>query len=209
MVRFRRRMKMSHRIVCLGLACALVSCPACVGHAQSLRDEDPGNVPLQGFQKSQFPEWMNEASQQETSGKPPRNDAEPKVADPVEPIDPDADSGTSAQRESQTRPRFRFTPPKMPDFSRFREQSTRTVTEQHAESASRQPEQASAAGLLPLPAGLLASLTMPAVDVPAGRPPKADIPKRFHRPAGYRSFMQESLTETSGEKTESATSSGE
>lgn len=166
-------------------------------------------MPVSDFQKSQFPDWMNEASQQDPSGIPPRNDAELKVADPVEPIDPDADSGTSGQRGSQNRPRFRFTPPNMPDFSRFREQSTRTVTEQHAGSASRQLEQGSAAGFLSLPAGLLASLTMPTVDVPAGRTPKADIPKRFYRPAGYRSFMQESLTETSGEEAESAASSGE
>ncbi len=152
---------------------------------------------------------MNEASRQETSELPPHNGAELKVADPIEPIDPDADSGTSTQKGSENRQRFQFTPPKMPDFSRFRGQSTRTETERPPGSASRQMEQASAAGLLPLPLQLLASLTMPAVDVPTGQPPKADIPKRFYRPAGYRSFMQESLAETSGEGTESATPSGE
>lgn len=152
---------------------------------------------------------MNEASQQETPERAARNDADLKVANPVEPIDPDVDSGASAQKGSEIRPRFRFTPPKMPDFSRFREQSTRTVTEQHPGSSSRQVEQASAAGLLSLPVQLLASLTMPAVDVPAGPPPKADIPKRFYRPTGYRSFTQESLAPPSGDEPDPATPAGE
>lgn len=209
MVRFRRRMNMSHRIVCLGFASFLICCPDVGGYAQSIQDGGTGDESQPGFQKSRFPDWMNETSHQGASEIPTRTDGELKVADPVEPIDPDADSGTSAQKRSENRPRFQFTPPRMPDFSRFREQSTRTVTEQHPGSASRQVDQASSAGMVPLPLQLLASFTMPAVDVPAGQPPKADIPKRFYRPTGYRSFMQESLADTSGEGTESTTPSGE
>lgn len=181
-------------MVCLCLAWLLTCCPEPGGYAQTFLDGGTGNVSEKGFQKSKFPDWMNEESRQKTPEIPARNDAVPKVAEPVEPIDPDADAGSAARKESQNRPRFRFTPPNMPDLTRFREQATRTATEQHPGSASRQVEQASAAGLLPLPAQLLASLTMPVFDVPAGQPPKADIPKRFYRPTGYRSFIQESST---------------
>jgi len=204
MVRFRRHMEMSKRMVCLGLTWVLIFYPGIGGHAQSLQDGGTGDVPEPGFQKSRFPDWMNETSDNVTP-----KDTTPKVAEPVEPIDPDADAGKAARQERESRPRFQFTPPKMPDVSRFREQSTRTVTEQDAASSSQRLEQTSAAGLLPLASNILASFTMPAVNVPAGQPPKADIPKRFYRPTGYRSFMQESLADKPGDETESTTPTGE
>ncbi|HEY9069656.1 MAG TPA: hypothetical protein VIV61_05330 [Candidatus Ozemobacteraceae bacterium] len=147
-----------------------------------------------GFRQQAFPAWMSEPQTPAANSPGPGQIPLQAIAEPVDPADPDPRSGPPAPKGPGAGSRFRFTPPKMPDFSKFRSQCKTTAITQTG-SGTRRLEETALSAVLPALASAAAAL--PGA-VPGGvgtaslETPKADIPKRFYRPTGYSSFLQES-----------------
>lgn len=201
-----------HRLIFLCVASFLALGSGIGAHAQSSFDEMSGDRSGPDFRRQQFPDWMNEKPADDSSTNRSGNGTAMSVADPVEPLDPDAQPAEPSGKRAGPARRFTFTPPQMPDFSKFRQKATRTGSESNAETGGSKAGQASVTSLLSLPGNLtsaLASLTTPPAGASAATGPKGEIPKRFYRPTGYRSFMQEALEDKNAEDAESASSPGQ
>ena len=147
-----------------------------------------------GFRQQSFPAWMDETrapgAEQPAPGQVPLQ----AVSEPADPVDPDPRSGPAAPKGPGEGGRFRFTPPNMPDFSKFRRQGqSRSVTQTGSETRDIRetalgavlPALASAAAMLP-------GTVRNAIGTASQEAPIANIPERFYRPTGYSSFLQES-----------------
>mgnify|MGYP001449168407 CR=1 FL=1 len=276
----------------LGLACLTAFFSNASLHAQET--ENPGPA----FRQQPTPAWMDEGSTKDSGTNNSGNGSSITIADPVEPVDPDPRSGPAAPKAPGEGGRFKFTPPHMPDFSKFRQKATRMTSETTIGSATKQIEQDSFTGInldllgrdIAQLASAVASLSagpervalanrlaeekkrfdaaaelqklipgdpavsdtalkaasssrgtarpalsrqqqqrvqelkrvlmpppeppkqmpVPPAPVPSAAPPaknapKADIPKQFHRPEGYRSFMRETLATRAKEASENTT----
>ncbi|HOY65678.1 MAG TPA: hypothetical protein PLP29_02255 [Candidatus Ozemobacteraceae bacterium] len=147
-----------------------------------------------GFRQQAFPAWMNE------SGSPAADQSNPDqvplqpVAEPAGPVDPDPRSGPAAPKGPGEGGRFRFTPPTMPDFSKFRRQGQSSSVTQTG-SGTQDIRETSLGTVLPTlasAAALLPGTVRNAIGTASQEAPKANIPARFYRPTGYSSFLQES-----------------
>lgn len=115
-------------LIAWGVACWLLASPV---HGQDAGPPAPLKAPP-------FPDWMEKATIAPTHSPAPVPGAG-NMTEPVEPVDPDPDGHLRPVQGPSGKSRFRFTPPKMPDWKKLRQKATR-VTLQRTASGSEMTE---------------------------------------------------------------------